>query len=1045
MSLSITLTTDRSILSAPVVAGLRQGLDEAGHVVLLVPTFGVALDAQRELAGLVGLGLGVTVTTPDAWVDERWEVWGDGRHLISDIERLILMRLALHACPGILSPTSGTLDELASLARGSLFWLPSESVDANDARLDSLTEGERAACRVLDGYRVLLDERGLVERCEAAAKLSERVPSFPTTVVAGFSALGRGVRTLLMGAATKANVQAVIPFDAAGMCPLADRLAEEAQGAGLNATITSDFSAAKDANNAQVDELFDLHEALMEGTGANDVAARGAVRLCQPAGPLAEWELVAREVERLAQDGAREVVVAAGDASAAWRGLAPRLAARGMRVSSPLRRSASDDVTIAAFLGFAQTVARLATLAQDWPQPVSSQAGMVPQLGDMSWWPPRQLTDFLLSSISQVDAVQAWELDAKWRGNRSLAPQTVLDQLQRESLTSKVVAQATASVLRGRVGTAALQLARALMEEDADAHREAIAALSSIQDAARTIGAMGVSASSKKGVRVVLSLEELVSLVSDLSQRSALCSRVQLGAGECHVQILSRSSASALPPHSADALIACGLTSNEWGLSPKDDAAVALLQRLGLDETEAPLALARRQFLGMFAVPKSALVLERVTHDSDAQSTYPAVMLSEALACYGAGASDLPISTLGEGQTDRLLSVSGAPVAVSQVLPVAPAGQVGPAAADMVIVPREGQAALPDGLPSLSASQIESYLECPYKWFTLRRLGLDASDATFSAVQMGSFAHRVLEVARRRFMQNAAEEAGLVSPGQLLDLEGTDVTFVPGSAVTAENLPLVRELINTEFDFHLAHQYQKATAVAAQSLVPHTATEEYRLELLRQDLLDVPAFEVGKFRGFEPRYFELRFGGSGANAHHVTYAGADFVGTIDRVDVDAHGRAVVIDYKHKGAAGFAGEYDAFTEGSPATADALVLPRRVQSLIYAQVVRRMYPQLKVVGAVYLSTKGGPRNQHEIAGVLDANAADMVMGRGLSDKRWEHLVAGGLGKLSFEELLDETERRIAEKITLLTEGHIEAEPVDKHACEWCPVANCERRLV
>ena len=48
MSLNITLTTDRSILSAPVVAGLRHGLDEAGHVVLLVPTFGVALDAQGQ-------------------------------------------------------------------------------------------------------------------------------------------------------------------------------------------------------------------------------------------------------------------------------------------------------------------------------------------------------------------------------------------------------------------------------------------------------------------------------------------------------------------------------------------------------------------------------------------------------------------------------------------------------------------------------------------------------------------------------------------------------------------------------------------------------------------------------------------------------------------------------------------------------------------------------------------------------------------------------------------------------------------------------------
>ncbi|MBQ9005731.1 MAG: hypothetical protein IJ092_05085, partial [Atopobiaceae bacterium] len=107
------------------------------------------------------------------------------------------------------------------------------------------------------------------------------------------------------------------------------------------------------------------------------------------------------------------------------------------------------------------------------------------------------------------------------------------------------------------------------------------------------------------------------------------------------------------------------------------------------------------------------------------------------------------------------------------------------------------------------------------------------------------------------------------------------------------------------------------------------------------------------------------------------------------------------------------------------------------------VRRLFPNLKVVGAVYLSTQGGPRHQHEIAGALDADAADQVMGPGLSNSRWSRLVAGGLGKIGFEELLDETERLVAERIARLVDGHIEANPVDDHACSWCPVANCERR--
>ena len=444
MSLTITLTTDRHLLSEPVIGALRQGLAHAGHVVLLVPTFAVALDVQRELASLEGLGLGATVTTPGAWIDERWEVWGDGRHMVSDIERLILMRLALRSCPTILSPTSGTLDELASLARGSLAWLPSEGRDATDARLDTLTAGERAACATLDAYRELLAERDLVERCEAATLLAELLPAYPAVVAAGFSSLAREVRRLLLEASSKAPVQVVAAFDVGGASALADVLSSEARKAGLSAELSTSFVAhpAK-GQDAPAEELAALHAALMEGLGASEVTPQGAVRLAEPAGPLAEWELVAQEVELLRNAGSREVVVAVPDVTAGWRGLAPRLAARGMHVTSPVRRAASEDVTVTAFLGFAQVVARLATLAQDWPQPVSGPAGTVAQLGDMTWWPPRQLTDFLLSKVSQVEPAQAWELDAKWRGNRSLAPQMVLDQLQRESLTSKVVAQAT--------------------------------------------------------------------------------------------------------------------------------------------------------------------------------------------------------------------------------------------------------------------------------------------------------------------------------------------------------------------------------------------------------------------------------------------------------------------------------------------------------------------------------------------------------------------------------------------------------------------------
>ena len=990
MSINTVPTSQDSLLTDEVLALLRDAIAASGQALLLVPSFAQAFVVQRELSKEPHLSLGVTTTTPAAWVGERWDLWGDGRSIVTDAQRLTLMRLALDSSSSSLGLTSGVLSSLVRVARSAFAFLPKADVDVRET---DLTEGDLEACAVLRRYGALLEEHELVEQTDAMLILSDAIPAFPSIVASGFATLPRALRTLLDAASRQAEVTVFTP---------------------------------------------------MGGECSVSLPTNLEVKLLEASGPLAEWELVAREVMACAKDGAHDVAVVVPNVELAWRELAPKLHARGITSSCTLRRRAAVDATISSFLGFARSVAHLSELAEVWPDALDGPEGPVPQLGDMSWWPPRELVDFLLSAASDVDHDRVWALDAKWRGNRLLTPQTVLEQLQRESLTSRSIAQATASVLKGRVGTAAMQLARSL--EGGEESRDAMLALGLVQGVAREVGALGVSAQRRKDVRHEQTLSELVALISDVVCSSSIGGHVVLPAegASCIVAICSRQEALSLERGSCDVVVCCSMTSAEWPLAPLDDAAVALLEHLGAYDAEAPLSLARRQFAATVAASHGKLLLERAIHDVDAKPTYKAVVLSESLAAREGGVDVPEPSVLSEGEADALLSVDGMPALPQERLERMPAGIISESAMGMVVVPREGEAALPGGVPSLSASQIESYLECPYKWFTLRRLGLEGCDAGFSAMEMGSFAHRVLEVSRRRLMQHAAEAAGIVAPGELLDLEGGEVAFVPGSSISDETLPLARELLLTEFDYHLMHQRQRATTQSAQALVPHTATEEYRLSLLRDDLVSAVEFERDRLIGFEPRYFELRFGGRGSKAHHVRYAGVDFVGSIDRVDVDAHGRAVVIDYKHKGGAGFANEYDVFPHGSPDGLQGLELPRRVQSLIYAQVVRRLFPKLKVVGAVYLSTQGGARHLHEIAGALDADAADQVMGPGLSSRRRERLVAGGQGKIGFYDLLDETERLVAERIARLVDGHIEAEPVDDHACTWCPVANCERRL-
>ena len=252
-------------------------------------------------------------------------------------------------------------------------------------------------------------------------------------------------------------------------------------------------------------------------------------------------------------------------------------------------------------------------------------------------------------------------------------------------------------------------------------------------------------------------------------------------------------------------------------------------------------------------------------------------------------------------------------------------------------------------------------------------------------------------------------------------------------------------MLAEEFDAHLAHQYQvdRRNHPLPQALVPHTAREEGQLQVLRRDLASLLDYEADMLCGFEPRFFEWGFGRGGAR---VEYAGVLLTGTIDRIDVDAHGQAVVIDYKHKSDAGFAAEYDVFPKGG-ADGAALALPRRVQSLVYGQVVRRAFPQLKVRAAVYLCTKGA----HALAGAVDENLVDGVFGgRPPSAQRAARLSVprqatfGREGESGMDALHDACEGMVAERIERMLAGDIEAAPVDADACLFCPVLNCERRL-
>ena len=120
--------------------------------------------------------------------------------------------------------------------------------------------------------------------------------------------------------------------------------------------------------------------------------------------------------------------------------------------------------------------------------------------------------------------------------------------------------------------------------------------------------------------------------------------------------------------------------------------------------------------------------------------------------------------------------------------------------------------------------------------------------------------------------------------------------------------------------------------------MPLSPVEERQAAEILPQLEGVLAYESEALAPFAPRYLEFAF-----NELQVEYAGWPLGGRIDRVDVDAENRAVVIDYKHRSGVEEFKLADPTVRdeesGEAPIDDPRWLPPHTQTLIYAQAMRR----------------------------------------------------------------------------------------------------------
>ena len=415
---------------------------------------------------------------------------------------------------------------------------------------------------------------------------------------------------------------------------------------------------------------------------------------------------------------------------------------------------------------------------------------------------------------------------------------------------------------------------------------------------------------------------------------------------------------------------------------------------------------ARRVFSVIESLPTHELVIERCLNDENAEPTYPAAVVDEFVDCYRDNPTNadevdnrysLPalfLDTIAERGEETLYEnaslVHDAPE-ISASIPLPSLAQVSPQQYPCIVLPRviAGDSVLRE--PCFSASQLERYLECPQKWFALRRLHLDDLDEGFGPVEMGEFSHRAFERFYRRFQ----DEVG--------------VKVTPDSLKQAQ--VMMREVVGE------LEAEQPSHSPSSGRLVPVSHLEARQVKELGERLVSYLDREAVMLPGFAPKYFEYDIPVSAA----VDYAGYKLIGSVDRIDVDERGRAIIIDYKSS----LSDEFDLCDKNGE------IQGGKVQSLIYAQAVQRRLG-LQVLGALYVGYGRNPRAAGAIAPTIESqeipglNADTCIYNEG-----------------SFSDLLDAVEERVAEAIELMLAGRVEPHPSNEHACTWCPVMSCSER--
>lgn len=995
--------TDLSDAESALLADL---IARHGRAVLLAPTF-AELDLCRHDAAEAGVSLGIDYKTPTSWLRSLWELLGDGRGFVDNLQRQMLFSdMVTRLDDADLQPLSrslGTVRMLARMARDVLpgvAWTGAERCCDNVCKPKPKSDAEARVFELLCAYACGLDRRDMVESCEAAdimaGALTDSLPACARAVcVRGVTSFTYSLLELLSAVANNGGEVVVL-------------LARE------QAAMREELATALDARGV----LFEAAP-LDEDAGAPATAPKSVARpaFVEVAGPHARARVYADVIDKMVKarkeskvndaasapaDPVRVLVVSAR-APQLFGELAARLAARHVAAETTEFTAFSQSIVGRQFTALANLIERM-------------KAADEGAASKTEWWPAPELTDWIYSPLSGADAASARTFDKNMRLSRSKTTAGVKSLLQsvqgqirgaRKAASDEnwfknvpcVVSDVFQALWRDKPVTALkamLAVAEALPDRafgglDGQARRQAETALlrHAIDILMNDARALDVSQAATVPV-----LDGVRTKVDKRSTAYDYETYEVDRTPRAQVRFASLADASVLRPGSYDAVLFADVDLDSYPLSHEEGPLATLTAELRRDGVSLePAALLRVRFGRAMQAASGPVALARVTHDRQARECYPAAVWTELWAhAEATGAAKL--MRVGEGDIIADFDpAAGEGLRRERVTCEAPQHLSDEAIPYLVLRRRDGEGEDAPLVPRLtSASQIEAYSTCPLCWFVSYRVKPQSIDAGFGNMEKGNFVHDVLEHLHACLPQKGMER------------------------VTPENLPRVQELLREVFTDTLAEHAGKRGNEGP--LVPLSPVEERQVAEILPQLEGVLAYESEALTPFAPRYLEFAF-----NDLNVEYAGWPLGGRIDRVDVDAENRAVVIDYKHRtGVEEFKLADPTVRDeesGAAPIDDPRWLPPHTQTLIYAQAMRRAL-DLDTRAALYFSTKGG---KPALRGAASAELLEEERGDGRIPGLKKGFPGEG-GSMDFDALLDRVEAGIAERLRELEAGNVAA---------------------